>query len=73
MVYLRPGPASHGCIAIAKVFLYYNMHARDMKTFLNHSVCKPHQNPMGSFKDLSIHSDRQAEMIMFYTMSRYND
>jgi hypothetical protein len=32
------------------------------------SVKKPHQNPLGRFKDLSIHRDRQREVTLFYTM-----
>jgi hypothetical protein len=28
---------------------------------------KPHQNPLGTFIDLSIHTDRQREATLFYT------
>jgi hypothetical protein len=33
-----------------------------------HSSKKPHQNTLNSFKDLSIHRDRQREAALFYTM-----
>jgi hypothetical protein len=39
---------------------------------MNHSIYlkKPYQNPLGSFKDLNIHRDRQREAtLLWYTMS----
>jgi hypothetical protein len=29
---------------------------------------KPHHNPLGNFKDLSIHMDRRREATLLYTM-----
>jgi hypothetical protein len=49
--------------------LYYACYIH--KTFLlNHFYLfkQPHRDPLGSFKDLSIHRDRQRQGTLFYTM-----
>jgi hypothetical protein len=50
----RPGFAQ---VQRTKVFLYYITHVIHMNLTLepHYLLKKPHQNPLGSFKDLSIH------------------
>jgi hypothetical protein len=67
----RSTSASLGYIADTKVFLYYIMQIIYIETVpLNHAAYekKSHENPLGSFKDLSIHRDRQREVTLLYTM-----
>jgi hypothetical protein len=47
-------------------FAYYYIHINlPLKTL--YLLKKMHQNPLGSFKDLSVHRDRQRKATWFYT------
>jgi hypothetical protein len=65
LIYDRLAPASHEYNADNKVFLYYIMHVKYIKTFLlNHSI---NCNALGNFIDLHIYGDRQREATLLYT------
>jgi hypothetical protein len=65
----------HGYNGDTKVFRYYNYDEcyihKNLPIEPHYLLKKPHQNPLGSFKDLSIHRDRQLEATLFYTMLLY--
>jgi hypothetical protein len=51
------------------VFLCDIMNVIYIFSFESHYLLKKsHQNPLGSYKDLSIHRDRQQEETLFYNM-----
>jgi hypothetical protein len=55
---------------VMQIYYRISSYVIHIKTFLlNHSTYlkKPDQNPLGRFKDLSIHRDRQREAPLFYT------
>jgi hypothetical protein len=55
---------------LAKVFVYYIMRVILINLLLEsfYPLKKPNQNLLGSFKDLSIHRDRQRGATLLYTM-----
>jgi hypothetical protein len=67
-------PASHGYNSSTKVFclLYCAccilVHVNHFLELLYQFKKNTHQNPLGNFKGLSIHRDRQREATMLYTM-----
>jgi hypothetical protein len=48
----------------SSIKLNFNQSAIPLELFY---LLKPHQNPLGTFKDLSIHEDRQQAATLFYT------
>jgi hypothetical protein len=58
----RPSPDRRSSI-LSMLYTYKS----SSRTTLSIKI-EPHQNPLCSFKDLSIHRDRQREATLFYTM-----
>jgi hypothetical protein len=64
---LRMGANGVTLISVSK--LYYACHRHiNLPLESLYLLKKPHQNPSGSYKDLSIHMARQREATLFYTM-----
>jgi hypothetical protein len=54
-----------------KLFLYYILHVIYILTESLYLLKKPHQNPLASFEDLSLHMDRKRETTLLYTRTIY--
>jgi hypothetical protein len=72
--YTRPASASQGCELTLQYFSIILLMLYTYKPFslITLSILKnPHVNPLGSFKDLSIHRDgqREATFVLYYVMN----
>jgi hypothetical protein len=65
----RPGVARVQCWYLSVSRLYYACYIHiNLSLESLYLWKKPHQNPLGTFKDLSVHRDRQREATLFYIM-----